>query len=74
MGAVYQENWQHAQTGLFDPQAGLGNIGFGTNGANYQVRGGELQIVRQDHGRAVDSEFIFLQPYKASEFALLDQQ
>jgi outer membrane receptor protein involved in Fe transport len=23
----------------------LGNIGFGTNGANYQVRGGELQIV-----------------------------
>jgi iron complex outermembrane recepter protein len=44
-GAVYQEDWQHAQTGLFDPQAGLGNIGFGTNGANYQVRGGELQIV-----------------------------
>jgi outer membrane receptor protein involved in Fe transport len=44
-GTVYQENWNNTQVGLFDPQAGLGNVDIATNGGNYQVRGGELQII-----------------------------
>jgi outer membrane receptor protein involved in Fe transport len=44
-GALYQEDWKNAQIEFFDPQGGLGNIQFATNGPNYQVRGGELQII-----------------------------
>src|SRR6202043_2243367 len=44
-GAIYQEDWKNTQIQFFDPQGGLGNIQFGTNGPNYQVRGGELQII-----------------------------
>ena len=44
-GTVYNEQWTGVQTQFFDPQAGLGNNIFSTNGPVYQVRGGELQIV-----------------------------
>ena len=44
-GAVYQEDWKDAQVNFFDPQGGLGNLQFATNGPNYRVRGAELQII-----------------------------
>jgi len=44
-GAIYQEYWDNAQTSFFDPQIGLGNIDFGTNGPNYRVRGIESLIL-----------------------------
>jgi outer membrane receptor protein involved in Fe transport len=44
-GAIYQEDWKNTQVGLFDPQGGLGNLEIATDGGNYQVRGGELQVV-----------------------------
>jgi len=40
----YQEYWNNAQTGFFDPQGGLGNLAFATNGPSYRVRGIEPQI------------------------------
>jgi outer membrane receptor protein involved in Fe transport len=43
-GTLYQENWDNAQTGFFDPQAGLGNLVFATNGPSYRVRGVELSF------------------------------
>jgi len=43
--AIYQENWDNAQTGFFDPQGGLGNLAFATNGPTYRVRGFEPQII-----------------------------
>lgn len=43
-GAVYQERWDNAQTQVFCPQCGLGNVLFITNGPTYQVRGVELQL------------------------------
>jgi iron complex outermembrane recepter protein len=43
--AIYQENWDNAQTGFFDPQGGLGNLAFATNGPSYRIRGFEPQIV-----------------------------
>jgi len=44
-GAIYQEDWKNAQVNFFDPQGGLGNLTFATNGPNYRVRGIELQII-----------------------------
>jgi iron complex outermembrane recepter protein len=42
-GAVYQEQWDNVQINLFNPGV-LGNIGFGTNGPSYRVRGVETTI------------------------------
>jgi outer membrane receptor protein involved in Fe transport len=44
-GALYQENWNNVQTGIFDPQGGLGNLTVGLNGPNYRIRGVEIQLV-----------------------------
>jgi iron complex outermembrane recepter protein len=50
-GAVYQEDWKNIQVGFSDPQNGLGNLGFITNGPSYRVRGAEIQMVaRVTHG------------------------
>jgi outer membrane receptor protein involved in Fe transport len=43
-GAVYQEDWSNVQVGFFDPGQ-LGNLGFGTNGPNYRIRGVETSLV-----------------------------
>jgi outer membrane receptor protein involved in Fe transport len=44
-GAVYQEDWNNTQINFFDPQGGLGNLTFATNGPKYRVRGAELQAI-----------------------------
>jgi outer membrane receptor protein involved in Fe transport len=50
-GAVYQEDWKNVQVLFFDPQGGLGNLVFTTNGPNYRVRGVETQwVARVTHG------------------------
>ncbi len=55
-GAVYQEVWSNAQTGFFDPQAGLGNLAFATNGPSYRVRGVEPSIIaRVTHGLTIQA-------------------
>jgi iron complex outermembrane recepter protein len=46
-GAIYQEKWNNVQTSFFDPQQGLGNLTFNTNGPDYKVKGLELQVVAQ---------------------------
>jgi outer membrane receptor protein involved in Fe transport len=38
-GAVYRMDWKNAQTGFFDPQGGLGNLAFATNGPSYRIKG-----------------------------------
>jgi iron complex outermembrane receptor protein len=43
-GAIYQEDWKNVQVAFFDPGE-LGNVGFGTNGPNYRIRGLETSIV-----------------------------
>jgi iron complex outermembrane recepter protein len=43
-GAVYQEDWDDVQVNLFNPGV-LGNIGFGTNGPTYRVRGVETSFI-----------------------------
>ncbi len=55
-GAIYQEVWSNAQTGFFDPQGGLGNLAFATNGPSYRVRGVEPSIIaRVTHGLTVQA-------------------
>jgi len=53
-GALYQENWDNAQTGFFDPQGGLGNLAFATNGPSYKVKGIELTTLWRVQGLTVD--------------------
>jgi iron complex outermembrane receptor protein len=43
-GAIYQEDWEDVQINLFNPGV-LGNIGFGTNGPSYRIKGIETSIV-----------------------------
>lgn len=43
-GAIYQENWSNVQVAFFDPGV-LGNVGFGTNGPNYRIRGVETSFI-----------------------------
>jgi iron complex outermembrane recepter protein len=43
-GAIYQEQWDNVQQQFFDPGA-TGNLSYVTNGANYRVRGLEIQLV-----------------------------
>jgi iron complex outermembrane recepter protein len=43
-GAVYQETWNNVQVSFFDPGV-LGNVGFGTNGPNYRIRGVETSFI-----------------------------
>jgi iron complex outermembrane recepter protein len=45
-GAVYQENWNNVQVAFFDPGV-LGNVGFGTNGPNYRIRGVETSFIAE---------------------------
>ncbi len=42
-GSLYEEKWTNVQMGIFNPQL-FGNTTFGVNGADYQVRGLELQV------------------------------
>ena len=42
-GSLYQEDWKNVQSGIFNP-ALFGNTTFGVNGADYQVKGVELQL------------------------------
>jgi iron complex outermembrane recepter protein len=41
---VYKGDWENVQLAFFDPKD-LGNLTFNTNGANYQVKGIEAQLV-----------------------------
>ena len=43
-GAIYQEDWKNVQQQFFDPSS-TGNLSFVTNGADYRVKGVELQVV-----------------------------
>ena len=43
-GAVYQENWNDVQIGIFDPGV-FGNEQFYANGPNYRVRGVESSVL-----------------------------
>ncbi|MDP8983834.1 MAG: TonB-dependent receptor [Pseudomonadota bacterium] len=49
-GAIYQEDWKNTIVEFFDPQQGFGNLTFVTNGPNYRVRGGELQVIARASG------------------------
>lgn len=44
-GSIYREDWTNAQVGFFDPQGGLGNLQFDTNGPSYRVKGVESFIL-----------------------------
>jgi iron complex outermembrane recepter protein len=49
-GAIYREDWNNAQTSFFDPQGGLGNLVFATNGPSYRVKGIEPSLIARVTG------------------------
>ena len=66
-GAVYQEDWKNTIVEFFDPQGGFGNLTFVTNGPNYKVRGGELQVVaRVTEGLTVQSSASYNRSFQAN--------
>ena len=44
-GAVYLEQWDNVQVGIFAPQLGLGNLTLSMNGPEYEVKGIEASII-----------------------------
>ena len=72
-GSVYQEHWSDVQVGFFCPQCGLGNLTFGTNGPNYQVRGAELQLaVRPMEGLTINGSASWNSSQLTNSPALVD--
>ena len=72
-GALYQEIWSNAQTGFFDPQGGLGNLAFATNGPSYRVRGLETSIIgRVTHGLTVQAAAAWNSPSQTNSPFLVD--
>ncbi|WP_242139871.1 TonB-dependent receptor [Sphingomonas sp. TREG-RG-20F-R18-01] len=49
--SAYYMVWEDVQIGFFNPAGGFGNTSFVTNGANFHVKGAELQFTaRPTHG------------------------
>jgi outer membrane receptor protein involved in Fe transport len=44
-GAIYQETWENAQSGIFAPQLDFPNLQFFVNGPEYEVNGVEMNFV-----------------------------
>ncbi len=71
-GAIYQEDWKNTIVEFFDPQGGFGNLTFVTNGPDYRVRGGELQIVvRPTEGLTVQGSWSYNKSSQSNSPALL---
>jgi iron complex outermembrane recepter protein len=71
-GALYQEDWKDVQLQFFDPLA-LGNLSFVTNGADYRVRGLELQVVAQPvHGLTIQGSAAWNRTEQKNSPFLLD--
>jgi len=43
-GAVYQVKWENAQSGIFAPQAGFGNLTVSVNGPSYETQGIQMSL------------------------------
>ena len=72
-GAIYQEDWKNTIVEFFDPQGGFGNLTFVTNGPNYRVRGGELQVVtRVTEGLTVQGSASYNRSTQSNSPALLN--
>jgi iron complex outermembrane receptor protein len=48
-GAIYQVKWDNAQSGIFAPQAGFGNLTVSVNGPSYETKG--IQMRKSDRRR-----------------------
>ena len=43
-GAIYNNKWDDAQSGIFAPQAGFGNLTVSVNGPSYETKGIQMSI------------------------------
>ena len=71
-GTLYQEQWDNVQLQFFNPAA-LGNLSFVTNGADYRVRGFELQALAQPiHGLTIQGSAAWNRTEQTNSPALID--
>src|ERR1700733_6036161 len=71
-GTLYQEQWDNVQLQFFNPAA-LGNLSFVTNGADYRVRGLELQaVVRPVHGLMIQASTAWNRTEQTNSPELID--
>src|SRR5258708_2361087 len=72
-GAVYREDWKNTIVEFFDPQQGFGNLTFVTNGPDYRVKGGELQVVaRVTEGLTVQGSASYNKSYESNSPFLIN--
>lgn len=72
-GAVYQEDWKDTQISIFDPGV-TGNLTFTTNGPDYRVKGGELEVVaRVTHELTVTASGSYNKSELVREVNFVDQ-
>jgi outer membrane receptor protein involved in Fe transport len=71
-GTLYQEQWDNVQLQFFNPAA-LGNLSFVTNGADYRVRGFELQMLAQPiHGLTIQGSAAWNRTEQTNSPSLID--
>ena len=72
-GAIYQEDATNVQYGFFDPQGGLGNLAFNTNGPTYRIKGLEPSLlVRATSGLTVQVASSWNSPSQTNSPFLID--
>jgi outer membrane receptor protein involved in Fe transport len=72
-GAIYREDWRNTIVEFFDPQQGFGNLTFVTNGPDYRVKGGELQVVaRVMEGLTVQGSASYNKSYESNSPFLIN--
>ena len=72
-GAVYREDWKNTIVEFLDPQQGFGNLVFITNGPDYRVKGGELQIMgRVTEGLTVQASASYNKTYESNSPFLIN--
>jgi iron complex outermembrane recepter protein len=67
------EDWKNTIVEFFAPQLGFGNLTFVTNGPNYRVRGGELQLnALVTEGLSVQGSATYNKSFETNSPALLN--
>jgi iron complex outermembrane receptor protein len=55
-GSIYKVSWKNAQSGIFAPQAGFGNLTVSVNGPDYETKGVSMSLTaRVTDGLTVDA-------------------
>ncbi len=73
--SAYYMDWKDVQIGFFNPAGGFGNTAFVTNGANFHIKGAELQLTaRPVRGLTVQGSATYNDSKQVSSPCLISDQ